>query len=365
MRKIFFAKKASLFYISLLSILVAYLDVITPFEVPTDAFYVLPIWLGILNFGLTGGLVVSSSSILLFYISNYLLSGPGTVNWLALLLNYTIFLLFSYGAHRFILNQRQLEKTRANLQSRLEELNQLYQQSQHLHQENLKLAVTEERNRLAREIHDVLAQGFTAIILQVEAALVNRADPVSLEMRLAQINELAHHNLQEARRSVANLRPLPLDGSSLLEALEQKVTGFAREQRLKANFSTTGQVHTLTGEVEDALFRIAQEALTNIVRHAQASQVQVTLDYDEEEVCLTVEDNGRGFEMKPFSENENGKTFGLKTMQERARLIGGWTTIQSKPGEGCRVRVIVSYHKAPSSLAVAAPLQDSLMQASN
>lgn len=350
-------KKTTLLAIAGVSALIAYLDSIAPFEIPIEAFYALPIWLAILSFGLPGGLAVATSSCGLFFVSNYLLSGHSFTNlWPALALNYSLFVGFSYGAYRFITNQRQLENTRLKLQQQLEELDRLYQKSQYLHHQNLKMAVTEERNRLAREIHDVLAQGYTGIILQVEAAMVNRTDPASLEKRLGQINELAHHNLQEARRSVANLRPLPLDGSSLRQALERKVASFGAEHNLKASFTTSGDEHSLAGEVEDALFRIAQEALTNIVRHAQANRVAVTLDYDEEEVCLTVEDNGRGFEIRPFSEDENDKTFGLKTMQERARPIGGWTTIQSKPGQGCRVRVIVPYHKAPPSLpATTAP----------
>jgi signal transduction histidine kinase len=102
----------------------------------------------------------------------------------------------------------------------------------------------------------------------------------------------------------------------------------------------------MSGEVEGALYRIAQEALTNVARHSAATEVQVALDYDEDEVCLTIKDNGRGFEMNPANEASNGhKTFGLSTMQERARLIGGWVIIQTSPGEGCRIRAIVSYTK--------------------
>jgi signal transduction histidine kinase len=357
MGKIAHYKKASSLFIILLSGLIAYLDSFTPPEVPVDAFYALPIWLGLLTFGLLGGLGVATSSIILFFLSNYILAKNGINNdhpiWFAVLLSYLMYLAFSYGAYRFLLNQRQLDKTRAALQARLEELNELYQQSEKLHQENLKLVVTEERNRLAREIHDVLAQGFTAIILQVEAALLNPQDSSSVEMRLAQINELAHHNLQEARRSVANLRPLPLDDSSLYEALERIVREFNAEQQCKATFASSGEVRFLPVEIETALLRITQEALSNVVRHARASTVQVTLDYDEEEVCLTVQDNGKGFEVLTASNGgKNGQTFGLSTMQERARLIGGWTTIQSSLGEGCRVRVIVPYNKARDGIQI-------------
>lgn len=354
--KIALDKKLTLLAILLSCGAISYLDAITPPEVPTEAFYALPIWLGLVGFGLAGGLVVSTGAIGLFYFSNYILSGGRFPNlWPALGLNYGLFLLFSYGAYQFLLNQRQLNKVRTDLQNRLEELDRLHQRSEELHQQNLKLAVTEERNRLAREIHDVLAQGLTAIILQVEAAQVNRDDPLILEWRLAKINELAHHNLQEARRSVANLRPLPLDGSSLMEALERRVQEFGTHHQLKAIFASSGPKQRLGNEVEIALYRIAQEALTNVARHAQATQVQLSLDYDEDELCLTVQDDGQGFELASFNRNNNGngsKTFGLSTMQERTRLVGGWITIQSGIGEGCRIRVNVPYPKAQELLRI-------------
>jgi two-component system NarL family sensor kinase len=165
---------------------------------------------------------------------------------------------------------------------------------------------------------------------------------------------------------VANLRPLPLDGRSLEEALESKVAQFGLEQQLETTFksSSNHESHPLTVEVENGLYRIAQEALSNAARHAQASRVEVTLDYDEDEVCLTIQDNGCGFELDAPSQQglETSKTksrnFGLSTMQERASLIGGWITIQSAPGQGCRVRVIVPYFKAPAILDKVTDLAD-------
>jgi signal transduction histidine kinase len=362
MDRIALNKKLSLFCIAILCGIIAYLDYATPLEIPTDAFYALPIWLGLLSFGLGGGFGVATGAIILFYFSNFLLSGARSLNlWPALGLNYVIFVLFAWGAWQFLQNQRQLDKTRQDLQARVEELHELYQRSERLHQQNLKLAITEERNRLAREIHDVLAQGLTAIILQTEAAQLNRSDLVALERRLAQINELAHRNLQEARRSVANLRPLPLDGSSLLEALERKVQEFGNEQQIATSFTSSGPVQRLPNEVETALYRVAQEAFSNVARHSKATNVQVTLDYDEDELCLTVQDNGQGFEVSSGAEgvkakNDTGKTFGLSTMQERARLVGGWITIQSSPGQGCRIRVIVPYHKTREMLRGSDPV---------
>lgn len=357
MFKLALQKKTSWLIIGLISLLIANFDKLTPPEVPIDAFYAFPIWLALLVYGLGGGFTASGSTILLYFISNYLFVDPDNPQILASVgLTFCIYLVFSYGAYRFILNQRQLSHIRFDLESRLEEINRLYLMADQLHQENMKLAIAEERNRLAREIHDVLAQGFTAIILQVaaaETAYASQQNPGVLQHRLAKINELAHLNLTEARRSVANLRPQPLEGVSLTESLERKVANFGTVSPIKASFAISGEVQSLSGETETTLYRIAQEALTNVERHSGASQVQVTLDYDEDEVCLTVQDNGIGFEkdrLEDQASKPDQNAFGLKIMQERAGLIGGWVTIHAKGGEGCRVRVIVPYASGNSSL---------------
>jgi signal transduction histidine kinase len=344
-------KLFSVLVIGLLSAIVTGLDYLTPQEVPSDAFFAIPIWLGVATFGLWGGVAVSTSSIILFYIANYLVVGISAENLMAsLIMNYGLFLLFGYGSYRFLQNQHQLIKAQLTLETRLKELDKLHQQTERLHQQNLKLAITEERNRLAREIHDVLAQGLLAIVVQVEAAFLNRNNPATLEERLLKIDELARYNLHEARRSVANLRPLPLDGATLWEALERRVSEFEREQQISSSFTTSGDLQPMQAEVETAVYRIAQEALSNVARHAMAGQVEVILDYDEEEVCLTIHDNGKGFEPIPGLTTKagktlkgKGKTFGLASMQERANQVGGLVTIQSKPGEGSRVRLIVPY----------------------
>lgn len=344
-------KALTIVIICLLSAGVAGLDYLTPQEVPSDAFFAVAIWLGVAAFGLSGGVAVSTSSIVLFYVANYLIVGISPENVIAsLIMNYGLFLLFAYGCHLFLQNQRQLAKAQQNLEHRLSDLDELHRQAEILYQQNLKLAITEERNRLAREIHDVLAQGLLAIVVQVEAAFLNRNNSNMLEERLLKIDELARYNLQEARRSVANLRPLPLDGASLWQALEERVKEFEREQHIRASFTTSGTLKPMQAEVETTIYRIAQEALSNVARHARASQVEVKLDYDEEEVCLTVQDNGQGFELLPGLTTRTGrtvkgkaKTFGLASMQERANQIEGLVTIQSKPDQGSRVRLIVPY----------------------
>lgn len=238
-----------------------------------------------------------------------------------------------------------------------------------LHEQSLQLAVVGERNRLAREMHDVLAQGFTGIIFQAQAATVACQDAQAVRQRLAQIEQLARYNLQEARRSVANLRPLSLDSHNLVEALQQQADNLSREKVFaEASFEISGESHTLSAEVENALYRISQEAINNAVRHSQADTIKISLDFDEDEVCLTISDNGCGFNPNSLTmQTENGRRkFGLTTMRERAKLVGGLLSVESEkeeenerlgkqnneitkvkptPVKGSRIRVIVPYDK--------------------
>ncbi|HEX2913765.1 MAG TPA: sensor histidine kinase [Chloroflexia bacterium] len=342
-------KILSVISIAVLSTVIAYLVSLSRPELLLDVFYGIPVVLGLLSFGRWGGLAVATTSIIFFYFSNYYFKGVSFAEaWLSTLLTYVLFLLFSYGAYKFLLNQRKLSEAQAQLQTRLEVQDQLHRQSQILHQQNLKMAVVDERNRIAREIHDVLAQGLTAIILKVEIAYLNENIPPAVKQRLDEIYELARYHLHEARRSVADLRPLPLDGKSLQEALQARIKAFQAQYQIETRFESSGEIKPLPSEVETALYRIAQEALNNAGQHSNAEQVSVNLDYDEDEVCLTVQDDGRGFELKPGadtgnSQPKNPKSYGLSTMQERADMIGGWISIQSSPRGGCRVRVSVPY----------------------
>ena len=206
-------------------------------------------------------------------------------------------------------------------------------QNYSLHQQGLLLAVTEERNRLAREMHDVLAQGFTGIIFQAQVAAEDCADQQMVRQRLAGIEQLARYNLQEARRSVANLRPLSLDGQNLIEALQQQAKTFMRENvEFKVSFEMNGKKRNLPAEVENALYRISQEALNNVKRHAHAHHVRLSLDFDEDELCLTVSDDGCGFNPgASTTQSEDGRRkFGLATMRERAKLVGGLLMVDSE-----------------------------------
>ncbi len=203
-----------------------------------------------------------------------------------------------------------------------------------------ELGVAEERNRLAREIHDTLAQGLTALTLQLEMAdaLLDQ-DPARTRGSIQRALQLARDSLQEARRSVLDLRAAPLDGQSLPDALQRLAQEFGQENGVGCIVRNEGVVGRLPARLEAGLYRLVQEALTNVAKHAQATSVIVTLARRGGALALTVEDNGVGFDPSlPVPAGPSGG-FGLAGMRERATLLGGELAVQSRPGQGTRLVV--------------------------
>ena len=203
-----------------------------------------------------------------------------------------------------------------------------------------ELAVLEERNHMAREIHDTLAQGFTGIVLQLEAAEQALAEsPSEAPEHLGRAKSLARESLQEARRSVWNLVPGALEHRLLETALQDEVRRFAAEGSEKASFSLSGDRRELPSNVQAALLRICQESLTNVRRHARATEVTVTLYIDPDAVRLRVKDNGVGFDAGGEKAEDREGGFGLIGMEQRARLLGGILDIDSQRDNGTLVEV--------------------------
>jgi len=198
--------------------------------------------------------------------------------------------------------------------------------------------IMEERSRIAREIHDTLAQGLTGIVIQLQVAdrtgNVNTEDPNS-PLRLAR--RLAEECLVEARRSVQALRPIALERQGLTDALRHVQEQMFSRVPIQSAWEVRGEIYPLPPLVEHNLLRIGQEALTNVLRHSQADALKTTLTYKPGQVRLCVEDNGRGF--APARTDEPG--FGLTGMRERAAQIGAVLTIDSRSGHGTRVEVLV------------------------
>lgn len=203
---------------------------------------------------------------------------------------------------------------------------------------SMQMGALEERNRLAREIHDTLAQGLSAIALQLETAdVLLEQDTTRARSAVRKALHLARTNLDEARRSVLDLRAAPLEQKRFADALTELVEHYGDEARIQTQVEVVGKDHPLTQRLETGLFRIAQEALTNVVNHAHASNLFVRFVAQPNGVELLIEDNGDGFDT---SEIEAGH-FGLIGLNERAKLLGGTLEICTQPGEGTSIHVQV------------------------
>jgi signal transduction histidine kinase len=197
----------------------------------------------------------------------------------------------------------------------------------------------EERGRLAREIHDTLAQGFTSIVAHLEAseaALPPGAETSRRHLDLAR--RTARDNLVEARHLVAALRPEILAGSSLPEALGRLTDRWSEETNVAATLTVTGEQRPLPQEHQVALLRAAQEALSNTRKHANARNVTATLSYMDDAVALDVQDDGSGFDRAQLSPETNDG-FGLRAMRERVEDLGGSLTVETEPGAGATLAV--------------------------
>lgn len=196
-------------------------------------------------------------------------------------------------------------------------------------------AVLQERSRLAQELHDTLSQNLTAINLQLEA--MRQVLPGGSDEALAFLGKaqaMARQGIAEARRSVWALRPDILEQSNLLAALMRIAEETRAATPLAVRCAIEGTSMALPAEVEDHLLRITQEAITNVLRHADATELRLTLRFEDDGVFLQVQDNGGGFDAQ-----RNGRGFGLTTMRERAESLGGNWTIVTAPGQGTRVEI--------------------------
>jgi two-component system, NarL family, sensor kinase len=201
-------------------------------------------------------------------------------------------------------------------------------------------SILEERNRMAREIHDTLAQSFTGILVQIGAAMqVLSDDAEATQSHLEIIDELARIGLAEARRSVTALRPQLLEEGDLHSALHRLVTQMRATADTALIYEITGIAYPLSAEVENNLFRIGQEALTNAIKYANANEIRVELAYKATQCSLCIKDDGIGFGVGSIPSIGG---FGLLGISERAERIGAQLTIHSQPGQGTEIIIIVN-----------------------
>ena len=194
--------------------------------------------------------------------------------------------------------------------------------------------VLDERQRMAREIHDTIAQGLAGVITQIEAVNQSWKDEDEMRRHLDTASDLARESLAEARRSVQAMRPALLEGSRLPAALGDVAARWSAMTGVPVQVTTVGGLHSLRPEVEVTLLRAAQEGLANIAKHAAASRAGITLTFMDDSVSLDVRDDGAGFD-PGIAKSE--QSFGLAAMRQRVADLHGEMEVESAPGEGTAI----------------------------
>ena len=228
-------------------------------------------------------------------------------------------------------------------------LESILEENQGLHDQLLAQAreagVLDERQRMAREIHDTLAQGLTGIITQLQAAERHGQSQDERRRHIDLATQLARDSLTEARRSVQAMQPEPLESARLPEALADVASKWTRIHGVPATVTTTGQPRRIRPDAEITLLRAAQEALVNVARHARAGKVGLTLSYMEDQVNLDIRDDGVGFDPQPAGATvparAGGSGYGLLAMRQRVEGVAGTLEVESAPGGGTAISASV------------------------
>ncbi|MDP5338286.1 MAG: sensor histidine kinase [Nodularia sp. (in: cyanobacteria)] len=195
-------------------------------------------------------------------------------------------------------------------------------------------ATLEERNRIAREIHDSLGHSLTALNLQLETALkLWTSNPAKAQVFLARAKELGSKSLNDVRHSVSTMRYNALQGQTLEQAIAMLLKDFQRSNSISA-ICLINLEYSLASDVIISIYRIVQESLTNISKYAEASEVKIEITTTKGSFCLTIQDNGKGFDIM-----QNTTGFGLQSMRDRTLALGGEFKINTHPGSGCQIIV--------------------------
>ncbi len=192
------------------------------------------------------------------------------------------------------------------------------------------VAQEDERKRIARELHDSTGQSLTSLLVGLKNLKESPASD-EIDCRIDELRDVVSHTLDEVRALAWQLRPSVLDDLGLLSALSHYINDYQKRYGVQIDFVANGRQERLRPEIETSIYRIVQEALTNVARHAQASAVSVVVNYRQDRVKIIVEDNGVGFSMAAL---QSEKSLGLQGIRERAALFNGSLTIESQPGQG-------------------------------
>ncbi len=257
-----------------------------------------------------------------------------------------LMMLFVYT---YVISFMRLDEERTRVQALLHDLEAAHKQLSEYAARVEELTIEQERQRMARELHDTLAQGLAGLIMQLEAVESHLENN-----RLAQAQNITHQAmgrartaLAEARRAIQNLRAVAPDDISLADALGREIEQFTRCSGIHTAYQVSGKEVTLPPSYSQEVLRILREALNNITRHAHAANVQIHLEKWDEGLRLSIHDDGEGF--NPMEAGQKSGSYGLAGMQERARKIGGLLNIESIPGQGSTICLEVKKWQTPSA----------------
>jgi len=274
--------------------------------------------------------------LLLMVIFFVLTWSPGLFGRVAPVVGFVLLFVLTY----VIMFVRQAEAGN-KAQRLLDELEIAHRQLQEYADQIEELTIAQERQRMARELHDTLAQGLAGLILQLDAAdsHLEKKNPERAQVVVQQAMDRARTTLQEARRAIQALRPAVLESGNLTDAIGWEVERLAADTQVRTTFEVEGHPPHIPAAVAQEVLRIVQESLSNVTRHAQASQVHVRLAAVDEGFELDIKDDGVGF--APAAGAAKPNCYGLTGVQERAQRLGGELTVDSAPGQGATITLQV------------------------
>ena len=207
----------------------------------------------------------------------------------------------------------------------------------------------EERKRIARELHDDTVQSLIAIGQRIELIKGALDNPTETRSRLTELRTMVTGTIASVRQFSRDLRPMTLEDLGLAASMQYLVNQLAQSGSITVHLKIDGDVEGLSNDMEVAIYRILQEALNNVKRHAHATEVNVWAQFSKRYIRLTVQDNGQGFEVpEAITDFASIGNFGVMGLQERAQLFGGEATIKSEPGKGTAIRMIMPRQTVPS-----------------
>lgn len=209
----------------------------------------------------------------------------------------------------------------------------------------------EERKRISRELHDEVGQSLTAISVTL-GALKRNGDPDSCNRKFAEAQKLLQETMEAVHGFARDLRPTMLDELGLLPAMRSYLKGFAGRTGLRVHFHGNPVAEKLTDAQKTVVYRVAQESLTNVSKHARAHQVDMTIRKFKNGICMEITDDGKSFKPEALNNGGHNGRLGLLGMQERVRLVSGQFTVKPQPGKGTTVRVVIPFNPARANMAL-------------